>query len=262
MKTVMKLLAAVLVLGWGGAVHASLHHEILTYQDGKTTLEGYLVYDDSIKGARPGVIVVHEWMGLNDYAKRRADMLASEGYVALAADIYGQGVRPTTPDEAGKTAGLYKNDRELTRSRAQAALKALKKNPLVDGKHIGAIGYCFGGMTVLELARSGADLQGIVSFHGSLDAPKPAEPGKVKAKVLVLHGADDPHVPAADVAAFQDEMRRARADWNLVVYGGAKHGFTNPDNDKLKMNGVGYNAQADRRSWKAMEDFFAEVLKR
>ena len=185
----------------------------------------------------------------------------SAGYNVFAADIYGKGIRPQTPREAGAEAGKYKNDRALFRARVRAGLAALAGQDRTDPKRIAAIGYCFGGMGVLELARSGADLAAVVSFHGGLSSPTPEDARNIKAKVLVLHGADDPNVPPKEVAAFEEEMRQGGVDWQLIAYGGAVHAFTDwqAGNDNAK--GAAYNAQADRRSWEAMKQFFAEVFK-
>ncbi len=240
--------------------HAALVKKTVDYKIGTTHLEGYLVYDDAKKGAQPGVLVVHNWMGLSDETKSKADALAKLGYVAFAADIYGKGVRPKTIDEAGKLASQYKGDRASLRARATAGLETLKAQKNVDSKHIAAIGYCFGGTTAIELGRSGAELNSIVSFHGGLDSPKPADGKNIKAKVLVLHGADDPYNPAADVAAFQDEMRKSGVDWQMVSYGGAVHSFTEKAAGTDNSKGAAYNAAADKRSWQAMQDFFKETL--
>jgi dienelactone hydrolase len=200
-------------------------------------------------------------MGLGDYAEARAKKLAAMGYIAFAIDMYGKGIRPKTPQEAAAQAGIYKQDRALMRARALAGLDVLRANPLCDPKRIAAIGYCFGGTVVLEIARSGADIAGVVSFHGGLDTPTPADAKNIRCKVLVLHGGDDPHVPRKDVDAFEDEMRAANVDWQLVVYGGAVHSFTNPASGNDKSKGVAYDANADRRSWEAMKAFFGEILK-
>jgi dienelactone hydrolase len=255
----MKWSVLALLAAFAGAAQAKVVTKAVEYTEGGATLEGYLAYDDAKAGTKPGVLVVHEWKGLDAYAKKRTEQLAELGYVAFAADIYGKGVRPTDPKEAGATAGKFKGDRALLRRRVQAGLDTLRKQQGVDTKRLAAIGYCFGGTTVLELARSGADVAGVVSFHGGLDTPEPAK--SIKAKVLALHGADDPHVPEKDVLAFEKEMRDAKADWQLVSYGGAVHGFTNPDNGNDPSKGVAYDAAADRRSWQAMRDFFAEILK-
>ena len=240
---------------------AKIQSKLVEYKDGNTTLEGYIVYDDAKKGKLPGVLVVHEWMGLNDYAKKRAEQVAKMGYVAFAADIYGKGIRPTTPDAAGKEAGKYKSDRKLMRSRVLSGFNYLKANKMVDNNKIAAIGYCFGGTTALELARSGADLKGFVSFHGGLDTPTPEDAKNIKGKVLALHGGDDPYVPEKDVLAFQSEMRNAKLDWRMVIYGGAVHAFTNPANGTDNSKGAAYNEKADKRSWKELVEFFGEIFK-
>lgn len=240
---------------------ARLRSQAVEYRDGDAVLEGYLVYDDAIQGKRPGVVVVHEWMGLNAYAKKRADQLAELGYVAFAADIYGKGIRPKDTAEAGQFAGKYKSDRKLLRSRVNAAFNVMKAYELTDPKKTAAIGYCFGGTTVLELARSGADVVGVVSFHGGLDTPTPGDAKNIKAKVLAQHGADDPFVKPQEVAAFQDEMRNAGIDWYFISYGNAVHSFTNPDSGNDPKKGVAYNEKADKRSWEAMKSFFEEIFK-
>jgi dienelactone hydrolase len=229
------------------------------YKQGGTTLQGHLAYDDAISGKRPGVLVVHQWMGLTDYEETRAVMLAHLGYVAFCADIYGKGVRPQSIQEAGAEAAKYKTDRRLLRARVNAGLDELKKNKLVDPKRVAAIGYCFGGTTVIELALSGADLNGVVSFHGGLDAPNPADAKHIRCKVLALAGADDPFQNPADLAAFEKEMRDAKVDWQITFYGGAVHAFTQPMANG-NPPGAQYNERADRRSWQAMKDFFAEVF--
>jgi len=239
---------------------AQLHTETVEYKQGDTTLEGYLAYDETVKGARPGVLVVHDWMGCDNYAKTRADQLAKLGYVAFAADIYGKGVRPKNSQEAGAQAVKYKADRPLVRARVNAALDVLKKQPKCDPKRVAAIGYCFGGTTVLELARSGADIAGIVTFHGGLETPT-RDAKNIKCKVLICHGADDPYVPAADVAALQEEFRAAGVDWQMIYYSGAVHSFTRPDAGNDNSKGAAYNERADKRSWEAMKTFFAEVFR-
>jgi len=240
---------------------AEVVSEMLEYKHGDTVLEGYLAYDDSIKGKRPGIIIVHEWKGIGPYVKRRAEQLASLGYIAFAADIYGKGVRPQTDDEAAKTASIYKDNRKLIRARIDAGLELLKKQKLTDTGRIAAIGYCFGGTTVLELARSGADVAGVVSFHGGLDTPNPDDAKNIKAKVLVLHGGDDPFVPIEHVIAFQNEMRKAGVDWQVVIYGGAVHSFTVPDAGNDQSKGAAYNEKADKRSWDVMVQFFKEIFR-
>lgn len=256
-----RFLLAVLVVLIAQTAQARITTKIVEYRQGETVLEGYLAYDDSVKGKRPGVLVIHEWTGLGPYVKKRAEQLAAMGYVAFAADIYGKGVRPATPELAGKEAAKYRGtDRALLRGRAGAGLATLANVPEVDNSRLAVIGYCFGGTAALELARSGADLRGTVSFHGNLDTPVPADALKIRGKVLVLHGADDPYVTPQQVASFHQEMRLAKVDWQMVYYGGAVHSFTNPDSGKDPTKGIAYNAQADRRSWEMMKLFFAEIF--
>lgn len=238
---------------------------VAEYAQGDAKLKGYLAYppdqDAAYPKPAPGVVVVHEWWGLNDYAKRRAREVAKLGYVALAADIYGDGQVTAKPEEAGQWATRYKTDRALLRARVLAAVETLRKDPRVDPKRIAVIGYCFGGTTALEAARSGADLAGVVSFHGGLDSPKPEDAKHIKAKVLVLHGADDPAVPTEQVAAFKAEMNAAKVDFRFIAYDRAVHGFTNADNP-LDGKVVAYNAEADRKSWEEMKKFLTEVFEK
>lgn len=255
------LLSVCLILAVVVKAEAKIHTETIEYKEGGAVLEGYLAYDDSVKGTRPGVLVIHEWWGLNPYVKKRAEQLAELGYIAFAADIYGKGIMAKTPEEAGKLAGMYRSDRQLLRSRVKAGLEVLKKQAPTDTKKVAAIGYCFGGTTVLELARSGADIAGVVSFHGGLATPTPQDAKNIKAKVLALHGADDPYVKEQEVLAFEDEMRKGGVDWQLNIYSGAVHGFTNPDNGNDNSKGAAYNEKADKRSWEAMKLFFAEIFR-
>jgi dienelactone hydrolase len=261
----MKVWLYVLVIGLAGAwwnyAEAAIKARNIEYKDGDTVLEGYLVYDDAkTKTKAPTVIIVHEWTGIGPFVRQRAEQLANLGYVAFAIDIYGKGIRPADANEAAKQAGTYRSDRQLMRRRAIAGLDEAKKFPFVDQTRIAAIGYCFGGGVVLEMARSGADLKGVVSFHGNLDTPNPDDTKSVKAKILVLHGADDPYVPVEQVVAFQKEMQNAKADWELIIYGNAVHGFTNPENGSDATKGAAYNQQADVRSWGAMISFFKEIF--
>ncbi len=240
---------------------APLTSETVAYQAGDVSCEGYLVFDPAVKGARPGVLVVHDWMGIGDFAKAKADALARLGYTAFAADVYGKGVRPKNPGEAGAQAGKYKADRALLRARVTAALETLvARKDLVDPARVGSIGFCFGGTAVLELARSGAKVAATVSFHGGLESPTPADAKRITGTVLALHGADDPFVPAAEVAGFVEEMRAAKVDWQLVQYGGAVHAFTNPAAGDDPSKGAAYQAAADARSWVAMRACFDEAF--
>src|SRR5437588_4968319 len=257
----MKVTVLALLLFLGATVaRAAVHTEVVEYKHGDVVLEGYLAYDDGSTDRRPGVLVVHEWTGHNPYVRKRAEQLAGLGYVAFALDMYGKGVHAKDPKEAAALAGTYKNDRKLMRARAGAGLDVLKKQTLVDPQRLAAIGYCFGGTTVLEMARGGADLAGVVSFHGDLNTPTPEDARNIKGKVLAQHGADDPFVPPAVVAAFEEEMRKGAVDWQLVKYGGAVHSFTNPGAGNDNSRGAAYNAKADHRSWQAMQDFFHEIF--
>lgn len=240
--------------------YGELKKEIIEYRHGDTLLEGYLVYDDSFKQKRPGVLVIHEWTGINENVKNHADEIARLGYVAFSLDMYGKGVRPKNVEEASYQASIYRKDRGLMRERAKAGMETLRQHELVDSKKIAAIGYCFGGGAVLELARSGADINGVVIFHGNMDTPNPADAKNIKAKVLVLHGADDPHVADEQVISFLKEMRQAGIDFQLIIYGGAVHSFTNPFAGNDNSKGAAYNEKADRRSWKAMQQFFDEIF--
>ena len=254
------LFAAALLLPSVSFAKAKVKSETVEYKQADTVLEGYLAWDDSKKGPRPAVIVVHEWTGPGEYTKGRADQLAELGYVAFAADIYGKGVRPKDHEEAGKVAGMYRNDRALMRARVNAALEHIRKDKRVDGSKIAAIGYCFGGTSVIELARSGADVDYVGSFHGALETPMPAKAGEIKARVAVFHGAEDTRINA-QIPAFQDEMRAAKADWTLTSFGGAVHSFTvkTAGNDPSK--GAAYDAKADARSWAMLLDGLAEAFK-
>jgi dienelactone hydrolase len=234
------------------------------YSAGATTLRGALATDTTRTGKRPGVIVVHEWWGVNDYIRRRARMLAELGYTALAADIYGDGKTGNDPAEAGALMNAVLADRSAAEQRFRAAYDFLRAQPSVDPDRIAAIGYCFGGAVVLHAARTGLPLRGVVSFHGALGSFHKPAPGSVRAKILVCHGAVDSLVPASDVEAFKAEMDAAKADYRVIEYPGAKHGFTNPDTDETsrKFGGfpIGYDAEADRRSWQDMTEFLARVL--
>jgi dienelactone hydrolase len=232
----------------------------LNYADGATKLAGYLAHPADAKGKVPGVVVIHQWMGLTDHERKVSDDLARLGYAALAADIYGEGVRPANTGEAGKLAGSFKGDRALYRRRIAAAIEALKAQKGVDGSRIAVIGFCFGGTGALEAARGGLPVKAVVSFHGGLDVPTGYTPGPVSAKVLVCHGADDPWVPAKDVAAFQEEMRQAKADYVFVAYAGAVHAFTQKEAGGDNSKGAAYNEAAHRRSWQHMKDLLSEVF--
>ena len=256
------LIAAVLIAG-ASTAHAAIKTRTVIYKEGQVEAHSFLAYNDSLTGKRPGVLVVPEWWGLNNYAKRRARMIAKLGYVALAVDIYGDGRSTVSPKQAAAWSHkLTAGDRHELRTRIETALAKLKSEPMVDPGRTAAIGYCFGGATVLELARSGADVNGVVSFHGELGTSDPARRGEVNAKILVLTGADDPFVPSSKVEAFEHEMRHAKANWQVNIYSGAEHSFTNPAADSFHIKGVAYNAEGDRRSWQAMRDFLSEIFKK
>jgi dienelactone hydrolase len=243
---------------------ADLVERTVDYQEGETTLEGFHVYDDAIDGKRPGILIIHQWTGLTDYEKGRARQLAEMGYNVFAADIYGKGIRPQPP-EAGQHAGKYKGDPDLYRSRLTAGLEVLRKDSRTEEARIAAIGYCFGGTGVLELARSGADIAGVVSFHGGLAAGEGKEAAKngvkgVKASILVCHGIDDPYVPESEISGFREEMNTAGADWQFIGYSGAVHAFTQKMAGNDNSKGAAYNAAADQRSWRHMKVFFDEIF--
>lgn len=234
--------------------------ERIEYHDGEVTLRGYLAYDDTQSGRRPGILVMPGGFGLGVNAKQRADMLARMGYVALAGDPYGNGREIDDLPEVMQAVGALRADPAKFRQRAQVALDTLAALPQVDPQRLVAIGYCLGGTFALELARGGAPLVGVVTFHGGLETPNPAAPGKVTAKILVCTGADDPSVPMAHVNAFADEMTKAGVDWQVISYGSTAHAFTYPDAATRGIAWIAYNKLADERSWRAMQSFFEEIF--
>jgi dienelactone hydrolase len=254
---------AVLAAAWmallAGGASAAVRLEPVDYRQGDTVLKGQLAYDDAARDKRPGVLVVHEWWGLNEYAKRRARMLAEAGYVALAVDMYGDGKTTEHPEDAGKWAGAVRANQQVGMERFTAAYNVLKADKRVDSAHVSAIGYCFGGGVVLSAAMAGADLDAVVSFHGSLPAERPT--ARLKARILVCNGAADGFVTPEQISDFMKIADDAGADWVFVSYGGAEHSFTNPDADKRGMPGLSYNEKADARSWQTMLDFLAESRK-
>ena len=256
MKRSLVSIFAVL-FAWGAA-HAKVVTQTVEYKDGKTALEGYLAYDDSIQGKRPGILVVHEWNGLGHFIQTRCAELAKLGYVAFGADIYGKGVRPVEVKDCMATSGIYYKDRKLLRRRVKAGFDELKENAMVDTGKLGAMGYCFGGGAVLELARSGAPVKGVVTFHGNLQSPTPIDAKNIKAKILVNQGGADAFT-LSQVPDFEKEMKDAGVDYKIITYPGAQHGFTNPDN-KGQLKGALYNKSADEKSWKAMKEFFKTVF--
>lgn len=233
------------------------------YEASGTSLKGYLAYDDARTGRRPAVLVVHEWWGHDEHARESARRLAEAGYVGFALDMYGEGKQAHHPDDAGKFAGEVYSNMQRMRARFDAAREYLQKQSIVDSDRIGAIGYCFGGGVVLEMARAGEDLRGVVSFHGSLDTPAAAKPGAVKAEVLVLTGGADPFVPKEQVEAFEREMKAANAKYRVISYPGAKHSFTNPkatENGKKFNLPLEYDAAVAKQSWSEALAFFERVM--
>ena len=238
---------------------ATIKTQELEYRAGNTVLQGFMAWDDAARGRQPGVLVVHEWWGHNEHARNQARRLAEAGYVGFALDMYGKGKVTTHPQEAQAFASEATKDPAVLAARFNAALQLLKRDPRVDTTRIAAIGYCFGGAVVLGMARAGADLAAVVTFHGALATTSPAQPGKVKARVLVLAGGADPFVPPEQVEAFKKEMQAAGARFEVITYPGAKHGFTNPDAAKYAMSQLAYDAAADRESWAAMLKLFREI---
>ncbi len=239
---------------------AEVKKETIQYKDGDVELEGFLAWDDSISGKRPGILIVHEWWGLNDYARHRAEMLAQSGYVAFAVDMYGKGKVTEHAKEAGEWAGQIRANIQKWRERAMAGLEVLRKHDQVDTRRLAAIGYCFGGATVMQLAYAGAGLAGVVSFHGSLPAPEKDAAGKIKAKILICHGAADSFISQETIEKCQAALEEARADWQMIFYSGAKHSFTNPGAGQAGLDGLKYDKNADQRSWRHMQDFFNEIF--
>lgn len=236
----------------------------VSYEANGKTMKGYIAYDDKVKGKRPGVLVVHEWWGHNDYSRKRANMLAELGYTALALDMYGDGKQASHPKEAGAMAGEVKKNMKEAEARFNAARELLMKHETTDSKKIAAIGYCFGGGVVLEMARRGVDLDAVVSFHGSLATSSPAKPGDIKARVLICHGADDPFIKPEHITAIKKEMKPLKSDFVFKDYPNAKHAFTNPaaDENGKKFNiPLAYNAEADKKSWADMQKFLQDTFK-
>ena len=254
---------ALVIFGFAGIANAKIVGREVSYKDDGTTLKGYVAYDDSIKGRRPGVIVVHEWWGHNAYARSRADMLAKMGYTAVALDMFGDGKTADHPDDAGKMAGAISSNMPLMKARFLAALKALKAEPTVDPAKTGAIGYCFGGNVVLNMAREGVDLTTVAAFHSQVGGQTKAERGKFKARVLVANGADDIWITPESVEAFKKEMDAAGVKYKYIAYPGAIHGFTNPAatglGEKFHIP-IAYNKKADEESWAELSKLFKETL--
>ena len=249
-----------LILVCTSTVLGAIQTKIIEYKAGDTTLKGLLAWDDSIKGKRPGVIVVHEWWGNKEYAQQRARQLAEMGYVGFAADMYGAGKTTDHAKEAGEWAGKIMNNRALGMVRAKAAYDTLKAQDMVDPERIAAIGYCFGGAIVLEMAREGIDLDGVASFHGGLATSAPAT-GPITARIRVCDGSYDRFVSAEEMTNFKEEMDKAGAKYEIIIYPGAQHSFTVPSADSRKIDNIKYDAAADRKSWDDLKRFLENVLK-
>ncbi len=262
MKNVLATI--VLFLAATSLSHAAVQGKEVTYSANGTTLKGYVAYDDAVKGKRPGILVVHEWWGHNEYARKRARMLAEQGYTALALDMYGDGKQAHHPDDAQKFSSEVAKNATLAKARFDAAYALLKQENTVDAGNIAAVGYCFGGTVALNMARIGEPLKAVVSFHGGLGTEHPAEPGKVQARIASFTGEDDPMIPATQVAAFRQEMDKAGVTYKVVTYPGAQHAFTNPEADKYGKEfklPLAYNAAADKDSWAAGLAFLADAFK-
>ena len=262
-KIAISIAVFLALLVMGTAAKAAVQGDEISYQADGVTLKGYIAYDDAIKGKRPAVLVVHEWWGHNEYARKRARMLAELGYTALAVDMYGEGKQAIHPKDAGKFSSEVSKNMPVTKARFEAGMDVLRKDATVNADEMAAIGYCFGGGVVLNMARMGADLKGVASFHGSLGTSSPAQPGKIKARIVSFTGEADPMISADKVAAFEQEMKVAGADYRVVTYPGAKHAFTNPEADELgkKFNiPLAYDADADKDSWQQMTLFLREVF--
>lgn len=246
---------------WAVSVDAAVQTQTIKYQDGEQECQGFLAWDDAVAGPRPGVLVVHEWWGLNEYARERARQLAALGYVAFAADMYGEGKTVSHPQDAGAMAAKIRSNIQAWRKRARAALEVLQAQPQCDKQKIAAIGYCFGGSTVLQLAYSGADLKAVVTFHAALPVATPEEAQRIRPRILVCHGADDQFIPQDAITAFRSALDKAGVKYEFVAYPGAVHSFTVPDAEKHNVEGLKYHKEADEASWKKMLALFEQTLR-
>lgn len=259
-----KILLFIGMMVFAAAANAAIKTKQVSYEANGTKLKGFIAWDDAVKGKRPGVLVVHEWWGLNDYARKRARMLAEQGYTALALDMYGHGKQAHHPDDAMKFSSEVSKNEALAKARFEAALALLKQQKTVDADNIGAIGYCFGGSVVLNMARIGEPLKVVESFHGGLKTAHPAEPGMVQARIASFTGEADPFIPAEDVAAFRQEMDKAGVNYQAVTYPGAMHSFTSPEADKYGKEfklPMAYNEAADKDSWSKGMALMADAFK-
>jgi dienelactone hydrolase len=263
MKTrALSRLALAAAIAFTGLAHAKVVTKSVAYEHEGQKLEGFLAYDDAKAGPRPGVLVIHEWWGLNDYVKNRAKELAQMGYVAFAADMYGDHKTTRDPKQAQEWAGAFYGAPQKFATRSKAGLDVLRQQAQVDKSKIAAIGFCFGGSTVLQLAYSGEPLAAAVSFHGGLMPPQESQLGQIKSPILILHGAEDGFVKPETIDQVRVALDKGKVDWYMVTYANAVHAFTNPDADSFKIPGIAYNEKAARRSWKEMQDFFGEQFKR
>lgn len=257
----MRCLFTILIVGLiTSSASAAVKLFPVTYEHDGVKFKGHLAYDDAVKEKRPGILVVHEWMGLDEYAKKRATMLAEMGYVALAADMYGDGKMAKHPDEARGMMSAVRKNVDTWQGRANAALKFLQAQEQCDPKKVAAIGYCFGGSTVQQLAYSGADIAAICSFHGAPVVPTDEQAKAIKAKVMFCHGAADSFIPEAECQKLRAAWDKNNVDYRFIYYGGAKHSFTVPGAEKAGVDGLKYDEKADRRSWNAMQSLFREVF--
>ncbi len=259
MKSKVAILASSLLLS--ATALAATKSKTIEYKKGSDTFEGLLVTPEKVGPKTPGVLLIHNWMGVSEETKKQAERYAHLGYVVFAADIYGKGKAPKSVDEASKLAGKFKGDRKLFREHLNTGLSELKKQSNVDASKLAAIGFCFGGTGVIELARSGADVKGVISFHGDLDSPTPADGKNIKAKLVAFAGADDPFQKAENLSAFEAEMRDSKVDWQLVKFGGAVHSFTERAAGNDNSKGAAYNEKADERSFADAQLFLREVFK-
>ena len=254
------LFAIALTLLTAPVASADVQTKTVTYTHGSVELEGFLAWDDSLKGKRPGILVVHEWWGLNDYARQRAQQLAAMGYVAFALDMYGKGKVTQHPDQAGTWMKHVQSNIQVWQARALAGLNVLSAQKFVDPERLAGIGYCFGGSTVIQLVYSGAPVRGVVSFHGLLPLPDAQQAPQTRARILIAHGNADSFVSEEHLRTFRSALDQANVDWQMIVYSGARHSFTNPGADSYGMDALRYNKQADERSWSHMKLFFDEIF--